>query len=100
MQGFKIVRAAQLAAIALAAVLAFGLAAALGQGTALVSRASACLVAGKPPTHFQQSCVLILSPNPDPCWLFCGELYLAYSLPQCDTTKQRGSCWSWTSGHW
>ncbi|CAL5224943.1 g7712 [Coccomyxa viridis] len=45
-KGFKIVRAAQLAAIALAAVLAFGLAAALGQGTAPVSRASACLVAG------------------------------------------------------
>lgn len=44
------VKAAKLAVIAVVAVLAFGLAAALGQGIAPVSRACACLVAGEPLT--------------------------------------------------
>ena len=48
-QGFKIVKAAQLAAVALVAVLAFGLAAALGQGIAPASSVAACLVAGERP---------------------------------------------------
>ena len=47
LQGFKQVRIAQYVSTALAAVLAFGLAAALGQGIAPLSRVSASLVAGK-----------------------------------------------------
>ena len=46
-QGFKLVKAAQLAAVTLAAVLAWGLAAALGQGVAPLSKVSACLVVGE-----------------------------------------------------
>lgn len=46
-QGFKLVKAAQLAMVALAAVLAWGLAAALGQGVAPVSKASACILVGE-----------------------------------------------------
>ena len=49
-QGFKVIKAAQYAAVGLVAVLAFALAAALGQGIAPVSRASAGLVAGKLPS--------------------------------------------------
>lgn len=44
------IKAAQCAAVGLVAVLAFALAAALGQGIAPVSRASAGLVAGKLPS--------------------------------------------------
>ena len=40
-------KAAQLAAVALAAVLAWGLAAALGQGTAPLSKVSACILVGE-----------------------------------------------------
>ena len=46
-QGFKLVKAAQLAMVALAAVLAWGLAAALGQGAAPLSKVSACILVGE-----------------------------------------------------
>ena len=46
-QGFKLVKAAQLAAVALAAVLAWGFAAALGQGVAPLSKVSACILVGE-----------------------------------------------------
>lgn len=46
-QGFRQVKVAQYVSIALAAVLAFGLAAALGQGIAPLSRVSASIVVGK-----------------------------------------------------
>ena len=46
-QGFKLVKAAQLAAVALAVVLAWGLAAALGQGVAPLSKVSACILVGE-----------------------------------------------------
>ena len=46
-QGFRQVKVAQFVSIALAAVLAFGLAAALGQGIAPLSRVSASIVVGK-----------------------------------------------------
>ena len=46
-QGFKLVKAAQLAAVALAAVMAWGLAAALGQGVAPLSKVSACILVGE-----------------------------------------------------
>ena len=46
-QGFKLVKAAQLVAVALAAVLAWGLAAALGQGVAPLSKVSASILAGE-----------------------------------------------------
>ncbi|CAK0787743.1 hypothetical protein CVIRNUC_010965 [Coccomyxa viridis] len=45
-RGFKLVKAAQLAAVALAVVLAWGLAAALGQGVAPLSKVSACILVG------------------------------------------------------
>ena len=46
-QGFRQIKVAQYVSIALAAVLAFGLAASLGQGIAPLSRVSASIVAGK-----------------------------------------------------
>lgn len=46
-QGFKLVKAAQIAAVALAVVLAWGLAAALGQGVAPLSKVSACILVGE-----------------------------------------------------